>query len=65
MALHEISATDPCADYAIVEVRSLRRLEQLEKILYSEKRMTADEMRDWANWLNHCFFENVELWVEG
>lgn len=31
-------------------------LKNLEKALYSEQRMSGDQMRDWANWLNQGFF---------
>jgi hypothetical protein len=35
-------------------------LKRLEKELYSERRMGGDKMRDWGNWLNQGFFNQVE-----
>lgn len=49
------SKEKPEPEYYIVEARHIERLRELEKSLYSEIRMDADTMRDWANWLNNSF----------
>lgn len=44
---------DPWGAYVILG-KDLLFLRKLEKDLYSEKRMSGDDMRDYANYLNQC-----------
>jgi len=46
--------------YVAIPRHMLERIKELETRLYSEQRMTADEMRNWANWINQGLIPSVE-----
>lgn len=48
--------------YYLVSEKYIDKIKDLEKLLYrhDSKRISADESRDYANWLNQVFFERIE-----
>lgn len=50
----------------IIEGRDLVKLKELEQRLYKHdmEKMTADETRDWANWLNQCLFYKIDVYED-
>lgn len=46
--------------YVLCPRENLQGIENLMKRLYSEKAWDADEMRNWANWLNQRFLKDLE-----
>ena len=53
------------AVYYAIEAKDLNYLKDLKKRVYSEKRLTADDMRDIGNRLDHLIHNAVPLDNDG